>query len=345
MAPTTTTELPTIPAVVSHAGGPLSTAGSLADATLPAPEAPTGHDILVEVRAISVNPVDVKVRATPRGASDGRVLGWDASGTVLAVGEAVTGYEPGDEVFYAGTLDRPGTYAQQHLVDERIVGRKPATLTHAEAAALPLTAITAWEALFDKLRLERASTGTLLVLGGAGGVGSILIQLAKALTGVRIIATASRDESRAWVRKLGADVVVDHAAADFQDQVLREAPDGVDYLFTPHSKSRMPFFVAVTRPFGQIVAIDDEQNLDFMALKGKSISWHWEFMFARPMHGWNLEAQRTLLNKVSELVDTGTLRTTLTKSYSPIDAEQIRKAHAEIETGHVVGKIVVADDH
>ncbi|MBM7767790.1 zinc-binding alcohol dehydrogenase family protein [Glutamicibacter nicotianae] len=342
MAPATTSELTTIPAVVSRSGGPLKGEDSLADAIMPAPGAPTGHDILVDVKAVSVNPVDVKIRAGAGGPTDDRVLGWDASGIVLAVGDAVTGYQVGDEVYYAGALGRPGTYAKWHLVDERIVGRKPATLTHAEAAALPLTTITAWEALFDKLKLDASSTGTLLVLGAAGGVGSIMIQLAKALTGVKVIATASRDESRAWVSELGADAMVDHSAADFEEQVLREAPGGVDYVFSPQSKGRMPFFVAVTRPFGQIVAIDDEKDLDFMALKGKSISWHWEFMFARPMHGWDLEAQRELLDKASELIDAGALRTTLTKTYSPIDADQLRKAHADVETGHAVGKIVVA---
>ena len=344
MAPAATSELTTIPAVVSRFGGPLEGEDSLTDTTLRAPETPTGHDILVNVKAVSVNPVDVKIRAGAGGPTDDRVLGWDASGVVLAIGDAVAGYQSGDQVYYAGALGSPGTYAKQHLVDERIVGRKPATLSHAEAAALPLTTITAWEALFDKLKLDASSTGTLLVLGAAGGVGSIMIQLAKSLTGVKVIATASRDESRAWVKELGADAVVDHSAADFEEQVLREAPGGVDYVFTPQSKGRMQFFAAVTRPFGQIVAIDDEKDLDFMALKSKSISWHWEFMFARPMHGWDLEAQRELLDKVSELIDAGALRTTLTKVYSPIDADQLRKAHADVETGHAVGKIVVAEE-
>lgn len=333
----------TVPAVVSRAGGALDGPDSLVDAEIPAPEAPAGHDILVEVKAVSVNPVDVKVRARGGSSTGDRILGWDASGTVVAVGEDVTLFEPGDDVYYAGSLERSGTYAKYQLVDERIVGDKPKSLSHAEAAALPLTTITAWEALFDKLRLTAEDTGTLLVLGGAGGVGSILIQLAKTLTGVRVIATASREESRAWVESLGADVIVDHGADDFEQQILRAAPEGVDYVFTAHSKGRMPLFESATRPFGQIVAIDDERDLDFMSLKGKAISWHWEFMFARPRHGWNLIAQHDLLNAVAERIDAGQIRTTLTSTYSPLDATQLRRAHADVETGHVTGKIVVAD--
>ena len=259
------------------------------------------------------------------------------------MGGDVTLFRPGDDVYYAGSLERSGTYAKYQLVDERIVGHKPKSLSHAEAAALPLTTITAWEALFDKLRLTAEDTGTLLVLGGAGGVGSILIQLAKTLTGVRVIATASREESRTWLQDLGADVVVDHSADDFEQQIMQAAPEGVDYVFTPQSKGRMPLFESVTRPFGQIVAIDDEGDLDFMSLKGKAISWHWEFMFARPRHGWNLIAQHNLLDSVADLVDAGRLRTTLTQTYTPLNAEQLRRAHADVETGHVVGKVVVAE--
>ncbi|VTR76349.1 zinc-binding alcohol dehydrogenase family protein [Cellulomonas hominis] len=343
MTSATTSPTGTMRAIVSRSGGPLTGTRSLVDAEIPAPAAPTGHDVLVEVKAVSVNPVDVKVRASGGPATDDRVLGWDASGTVSAVGELVTLFRPGDDVYYAGTLDRPGTYAARQLVDERIIGHKPRTLTHAEAAALPLTTITAWEALFHKLQLHKETTGTLLVLGAAGGVGSILIQLAKALTDVRVIATASREESRAWVEELGADAVVDHGAPDLEEQILRLAPGGVDYVFTPQSRGRMPLFVSVTRPFGQIVAIDDEGDLDFAALKGKSISWHWEFMFARPLHGWDLTAQHELLDVVSGLVDSGRLRTTLTHTYAPLEAEQMRRAHADVETGHVIGKVVVAD--
>ncbi|MDQ1130072.1 zinc-binding alcohol dehydrogenase family protein [Microbacterium sp. SORGH_AS_0888] len=332
-----------IPAVINRAGGPVDAPDSLIDAKIPSPPAPGGRDLLVEVRAVSVNPVDVKVRASGNRAGKDRVLGWDASGIVLAAGDEATLFRPGDEVYYAGSLERSGSYASQQLVDERIVGAKPATLTHAETAALPLTAITAWEALFDKLRLTADTTGTLLVLGAAGGVGSILIQLAKALTGVKVIATASRAESRAWAEHLGADVVVDHTDPDLARSILKIAPGGVDFAFTSQSKGRIPLFTNVLRPFGQIVAIDDERDLDFYALKDKAISWHWEFMFARPRHGWDLEAQHHLLNRVAELIDAGRIRTTLTQTLAPLNATSLREAHALVETGHATGKIVVAE--
>ena len=317
---------------------------SLIDTEIPTPEGPTDHDILVEVKAVSVNPVDVKIRAGGGASPGDRVLGWDASGTVVAVGEDVTLFQPGDDVYYAGSLERPRTYAKYQLVDERIVGNKPMSLTHAEAAALPLTTITAWEALFNKLRLTAEDTGTLLVLGGAGGVGSILIQLVKMLTNVKVIASASREDSRSWAENLGADVIVDHSADDFEQQILQAAPEGVDYVFTPQSKGRMPLFESVTRPFGQIVAIDDEGDLDVMSLKAKAISWHWEFVFGRPRYGWNLSAQHNLLNAVAERIDAGQIRTTLTQTCSPLDAAQLRRAHADIETGRVIGKVVVAQD-
>lgn len=335
------TEPETIAAVVSRSGGPLDGPGSLVDSRIPAPGTPTGHDLLVEVRAVSVNPVDVKVRASGNRTRADRVLGWDASGIVLATGREATLFQPGDEVFYAGSLDRPGTYAARHLVDERIVGRKPTTLSHPEAAALPLTAITAWEALFDKLRFTADSSGTLLVLGAAGGVGSILIQLAKVLTGLTVIATASRAASQEWVRSLGADVVLDHHEPGLAAQVLAIAPGGVDAVFSPRSAGRIPLFTKVVRPFGQIVAIDDEHDLDLYALKDKAITWHWEFMFARPRHGYDLAAQHDLLDRIAGLVEAGRIRTTLTSRLSPINAASLREAHAAVETGHSIGKIVV----
>ncbi len=334
----------TVPAVVSRAGGPLDGPDSLIDARIPAPRAPRGHDLLVEVKAISVNPVDVKVRASGQRDGTDRVLGWDASGTVLAVGENATLFRPGDEVFYAGAIERPGSYAARQLVDERIVGPKPSSLTHAQAAALPLTGITAWEALFDKLRLTADSSGTLLVLGAAGGVGSVLIQLAKALTGVTIIATASRPESREWALSLGADTVVDHSSKDLARQILDAAPGGVDWVFTPQSRGRIPLFTEVLRPFGEIVAIDDEKDLDLLALKGKAISWHWELMFTRPRYGYHLEAQHRALAAIAELVDAGRIRTTATTMLGPIGAQALREAHRIVESGHAVGKVVVANE-
>ncbi|SDS07530.1 zinc-binding alcohol dehydrogenase family protein [Actinopolymorpha singaporensis] len=332
----------TMPAVVNRAGGPVDNPDSLVDALVPAPAAPTGHDLLVEVRAVSVNPVDVKVRASGNRARKDRILGWDASGVVLAAGPETNLFRVGEEVYYAGSLDRPGSNASRQLVDERIVGSKPTSLSHVEAAALPLTGITAWEALFDKLRLTTESTGTLLVLGAAGGVGSILIQLTKVLTGVKVIAAASRPESRAWAEQLGADVVVDHSDPDLARRILDAAPGGVDYVFSAHSRGRIPLFAEVLRPFGQIVAIDDERDLDFYALKDKSISWHWEFMFTRPRHSWDLTAQHDLLDRIAELVDDGRIRTTLTRTLAPLDATRLREAHRIVETGHTIGKVVVA---
>lgn len=330
----------TIEAVVSR-GGPLDSPASLLDTRIPEPGEPTGHDLLVEVEAVSVNPVDVKVRASGAGGRD-RVLGWDAAGTVVRVGEEVTMFQPGDQVYYAGSLDRPGSYARRQLVDERIVALKPTSLGFAEAAALPLTAITAWEALFDKLRLNEDSTGTILVIGAAGGVGSILIQLAKTLTHLRVIATASRAQSRRWVQQLGADVVLDHSDPELAERVLEVAPGGVDYVFTAQSKGRTPLFTRVVRPFGEIVAIDDERDLPLYDLKDKAISWHWEFMFARPRHGWDLIAQHDILERVAELVDADRIRTTLATTLSPIGAEQLREAHRIVESGRAVGKVVVA---
>ncbi|MDO5052873.1 MAG: zinc-binding alcohol dehydrogenase family protein [Pseudoclavibacter sp.] len=334
----------TVPAVVSRAGGPLDGPDSLVDARIPAPGAPRGRDLLVEVRAVSVNPVDVKVRASDNRDGTDRILGWDASGTVLAVGEDATLFRPGDEVFYAGAIERPGSYAARQLVDERIVGPKPSSLTHAQAAALPLTGITAWESLFDKLRLGEESSGTLLVLGAAGGVGSILIQLAKALSDVDVLATASRPESREWVRSLGADAVVDHSSDELARQILEAAPGGVDWVFTPQSRGRIPLFAEVVRPFGEIVAIDDEEDLELLALKGKALSWHWELMFTRPRYGYGLETQHRALTRIAELVDAGRVRTTATTTLGPIGAEALREAHRIVETGHAVGKVVVANE-
>lgn len=303
------------------------------------------HDLLVQVEAVSVNPVDVKQRAHSQPSQGVRVLGYDAAGTVVATGTEVTLFEPGDHVYYAGALNRSGSNAELHAVDERIVGRKPASLNFADAAALPLTTITAWEALFDKLRLTATSHGTLLIVGAAGGVGSIMIQLAKhLLPNVRVIGTASREESSAWVMELGADDVVDHSG-DLAANVLEVAPDGVDWIFTSASSQpgAVPAYVRVTKPFGAIVAIDDPRNLDVVALKGKSLSWHWEFMFARSVHQTeDMIEQHRLLNAVAELVDEGKIRTTATTRLTPIDARSLREAHGLVETGRAVGKVVVS---
>jgi zinc-binding alcohol dehydrogenase family protein len=333
-----------IRAVVQTAALPVSDVRSLVDATIAKP-APGAHDLLIAVRAVSVNPVDVKVRGGSEPGSRPRVLGFDASGVVVAVGDSVTRFAAGDEVFYAGAIDRQGSNAEFQAVDERLVGRKPRSLSHAEAAALPLTALTAWESLFDKLRIDENATGTLLVVGGAGGVGSVAIQLARILRpGVRIVATASRAESAAWVTGLGAHAVVDHHA-DIVPQVLAIAPRGVEWILSTNSVGRIPDLVAMSRPFGQIVAIDDPEVVDVAPLKSKALSWHWEFMFARSLHrAEDVERQHDILTEIARLVDSGELRTTATTVLHPIDAAHLREAHALVESGRVIGKVVVSDE-
>lgn len=300
---------------------------------------PGPHDLLVDVEAVSVNPVDVKLRAT--APADGfRVLGFDGAGIIREVGEAVTLFRPGDEVYYAGSVDRPGTNQRLHLVDERIVGRKPSTLSFADAASLPLTGITAWEALFDRLGLTERSVGTLLVIGATGGVGSVLLQLAELLPGVTVIATASDPEREAWVRALGAEHTVNHRD-DLAARVLAIAPDGVDWVFTAHSEGQIGTYARIVRPFGHVVAIDDGPR-DVSPLKDKSIAWHWEFMFTRPLQQTpDLIEQHRLLNRIADLVDEGRLRPTATRTLTPIDPTTLRQAHEAVETGRVIGKIVL----
>ncbi|MEV1317236.1 zinc-binding alcohol dehydrogenase family protein [Micromonospora arborensis] len=319
---------------------PIDNPESLVDAEIGVP-APGPHDLLVRIEAVSVNPVDVKVRAGVAPGGDLKVLGYDAAGTVSAVGPSVTRFRVGDEVYYAGSIARPGTNAQFHLVDEHIVGHKPASLTHVEAAALPLTTITAWETLFDRFALTKDSTGTLLVVGAAGGVGSMIVQLARALTSLTVIGTASRPETRQWVTDLGAHHVVDHHAG-LADAVLKVAPAGVDYLFTAFSDGQAEEFARVVRPNGQITAIDDPVGLDLLPLKSKSITWHWEFMFTRPLFLPTDPTQHEILEQTARLVDDGTLRTTLTNQLGPINAANLRQAHAMIETSATMGKIVLA---
>ncbi len=315
---------------------PISDPDALIDLEVEVPE-PGEHDLLVRVEAVSVNPVDVKVRAGSDPGGEVKILGYDASGVVEKVGSAVTLFRPGDEVYYAGSIARPGTDSRFHAVDERIVGHKPATLDFAEAAALPLTTITAWEALFDRLRLTSGSTGTLLVLGGAGGVGSVLIQLARKLTGLEIVATASRPESRQWALDRGAHRVIGH------DELAAELPEGVDYVFTPFTDQELINTLAeVVRPYGAIVAIDEEPGLELLPLKSKSIAFHWELMFTAALHAPESRAQHDLLDAAAALVDKGILRTTLTRRLDGISAATLREAHAVVESGSAIGKTVVA---
>lgn len=300
------------------------------------------HDLLVEVRAVSVNPVDTKVR---KGHTEGRrVLGYDAAGVVREVGPGVTLFAPGDEVYYAGNIARPGTNAELHAVDERIVARRPGSLTFAEAAALPLVSITAWEGLFDKLRLEPSSRGTLLVVGATGGVGALVLQLAEAmLPDVRVVATASpanAEQARAW----GAEATVDHHA-DLRPQLADAAPDGIDWVFTSRveGEGQLALYEEVLNPFGAVVAIDDPEVLDVAFLKSKSISFHWELMFTRPLAGGDGQlAQHRLLQQVADLVDAGRVVAPVAQVLTPLDAARLTEAHALVEAGRVVGKVVVA---
>ncbi|WP_421910789.1 zinc-binding alcohol dehydrogenase family protein [Marinobacter sp.] len=332
---------------------PIDDPKSLQDVDLPQPAA-TGRDLLVRVRAIGVNPVDFKVRQRAAAEpGETKVLGWDAVGEVVATGEAVSLFEPGDQVYYAGDVTRQGSNAEYQIVDERIVGRKPASLNDAEAAALPLTTITAWEMLFDHLGLERQSPGdisptddVILVVGAAGGVGSILIQLAKKLTGATLVATASRPESRQWVESLGADFVVNHREP-LLPQIERLVSEGkiapITHVASLNATDQyFDDYVAALRPFGRIAMIDDPASLDVMKIKPKSLSLHIEFMFARSMHNADdMKVQHDLLETVASLVDQGHIRTTAGKNLGIINADNLRVAHSELESGTAVGKIVL----
>jgi zinc-binding alcohol dehydrogenase family protein len=324
---------------------PIENDASLVDIELPKPEV-RERDILVSVRAVSVNPVDAKVRLRARPeAGSWKVLGWDAAGVIESVGPEVSRFKPGDEVFYAGALGRSGTNAEFHLVDERIVGRKPRSLSWSEAAAMPLTAITAWEALFDRLDVRKpvaGATPAILIVGGAGGVGSIATQLARQLTNLTVITTASRPETTAWSQSLGAHHVVDHTkplAAEVESLGIG-APAFV--FSTTNTDVHMAEISKLIAPQGRFALIDDPKTLDISALKPKSASLHWEFMFTRSMFGTpDIAEQGKLLDEVARLVDSGVVRTTFGQSFGAINAANLRRAHALIESGRAKGKIVL----
>lgn len=324
--------------------GPIDRPDALVDIDLPRP-APGPRDLLVQVHAISVNPVDTKVRtASAPNAGEWKVLGWDAAGTVVEVGKDVTRFRVGDEVFYAGDITRPGANAELHLVDERIVGHKPKSLGWAEAAALPLTAITAWETLFDRLDVNRPVPGasSLLVIGGAGGVGSITVQLARRLTELDVIATTGRAESQEWITQLGAHRVLDHKrplAQQIADRGI--APPGFVFS-TTHTDSYLGEIEKLIAPQGRFALIDDPKQLDIVPFKRKSISVHWELMFTRSIFTTaDIDKQGVLLDEVARLVDAGTLRTTLAQHFGKINAANLIRAHALIESGQSRGKIVL----
>jgi zinc-binding alcohol dehydrogenase family protein len=328
--------------VYDQIGLPIANPRALYETELPKP-APGPHDLLVKIRAIAVNPVDTKVRAGLFGETP-QLLGWDAAGIVEAVGAAVTLFKVGDNVFYAGSVTRPGAYAEYGVVDERIAGHQPTTLDDAHAAALPLTSVTAWELLFDRLGVaEGGGDGdALLVIGAAGGVGSILVQLARQLTKLRVIGTASRPETQEWVRDLGAHDVIDHTRP-LQEELRRIGVAQVRYVASlTHTEERYAQIIEVLAPQGKLGLIDDPKTLDAMPLKLKAISLHWELMFTRPLFETpDMIRQHEILERVAALVDAGTLRTTVGEHFGTINAENLRRAHALIESNRARGKIVL----
>ncbi|MEE9886444.1 zinc-binding alcohol dehydrogenase family protein [Acinetobacter nosocomialis] len=330
-------------AVAYQKAGPITSPESLVDIELDTPVA-KGHDLLVRVQAISVNPVDTKIRKNISAESGWKVLGWDAVGVVEATGDKVTQFKVGDVVWYAGALNRQGSNSELQLVDERIVGHKPKILEATEAAALPLTAITAWEMLFDRLQVPKNAPAntTILVIGGAGGVGSITIQLLKQLTNLTIIATASRAETQNWVKQLGADYVLDHRQP-LAPQIKQLGLNAPLYVFsTTQTDQHLADIVELIAPQGHFGLIDDPEHLDIKPFKSKSVSVHWEFMFTRSMFQTeDMQKQSDLLNEVSKLVDEGKIKTTVTEVLSPINAENLKRVHQQIESGTTKGKIVL----
>ncbi len=325
---------------------PISHADSLVELELERPR-PGARDLLVAVQAVSVNPVDVKLRAHAAPAEgSARVLGFDAAGVVEAVGAEVTLFRPGERVYYAGALDRPGSNAELQLVDERVVGHMPATLSFADAAALPLTSLTAWELLFERLGVlrERDARGdALLVVGGAGGVGSMLIQLARQLTGLRVIATASRPETVAWCRELGAHDVIDHRGSLAEQLAAIGAPEVRYIAGLTHTERHFPVLARVIAPFGRLAVIDDPPALDVVPLKRKSASLAWELMFTRTLFQTaDMVLQHTILDEVARLVDAGVVRSTVSERLEGITAATLKDAHARVESGQMRGKLVLS---
>ncbi|MGB4075615.1 zinc-binding alcohol dehydrogenase family protein [Pseudomonas sp.] len=318
---------------------------ALQDIQLPEPT-PGPRDLLVQVHAISVNPVDSKIRrnvSPPAG--EAKVLGWDAAGIVKAVGSEVSLFQPGDRVYYAGAIDRPGANSELHVVDERIVGHMPKSLPFAEAAALPLTAITAWELLFERLQISQGNADqgqSLLIVGAAGGVGSILTQLARKLTGLTVIGTASRPETQAWVRELGAHHVIDHSQPLSAELKRIGIPQVTHVASLTQTDQHFDELVEALAPQGRLALIDDPAQLDVVKLKRKSLSLHWEFMYTRSLFQTaDMLEQHRLLDRVAGLIDAGTLKTTLGEHFGAINASNLRRAHALLESGMARGKIVL----
>ncbi|SOB96152.1 zinc-binding alcohol dehydrogenase family protein [Thalassospira xiamenensis] len=331
-------------AIGLYKAAPVDTDGLFSEIDMEVPKA-EGRDILVRVKGVAVNPVDFKVRRGKADDGNFKILGWDAAGVVEAVGADVTLFRPGDEVWYAGDVTRSGSNTQFQLVDERIVAPKPKSLGFADAAALPLTAITAWEALFDRMMIDRnakdANAGkTLLVIGGAGGVGSIAIQLGK-LAGLTVIATASRPETIDWVKDLGADQVINHRNP-LNDELKAIGFTHVDYILcTSETDQYFDVMAEIITPQGRIATITEaKENHNVDLLKAKSASFSYEFMFTRSMFQTpDMIEQHKLLSIVADLIDAGTLKNTANESFGALTPESLRKAHALLESGKAIGKI------
>ena len=300
------------------------------------------RDVLVKVQAISVNPVDTKVRKNINLSNPLRVLGWDAVGEIVEVGKSVSNFKIGDLVWYAGDLTRDGSNAEFQAVDERIISLKPKTISDGEAAALPLTAITAWEMLFDRLKIDQEQTGNILIIGGAGGVGSIAIQLLKAKTKLTVIATASREETKSWIKHLGADYVIDHTK-DLNTQIESLSLEKPTYVFsTNHTETYIEQIIELIAPQGKLGLIDDPSSFDIMPFKRKSVSIHWELMFTRSMFTTSdIDEQHKILKEVTQLVDNREIKSTLNQHLGKINANNLKQAHMLLESGNAKGKIVL----
>ncbi|MBP6017904.1 MAG: zinc-binding alcohol dehydrogenase family protein [Burkholderiaceae bacterium] len=323
---------------------PVSDQDALVDIEVPAPT-PLVRDLLVRVSAVSVNPVDTLVRRNmPPEGQQARILGWDAVGIVEAVGAEVTNFTVGDRVYYAGSIVRPGSNSELHTVDERIVALAPKNLSDAQVAAMPLTTITAYELLFDRLAVKKGDgeVQTLLITGGAGGVGSMLIQLARQLTSLRIIATASRAESRQWCLDRGAHHVIDHTGS-FKEQLAALSINQVDMVASlTKTQQHYDQIIDIVKPQGKIGVIDDLSSLDAMKLKLKCLSLHWEMMFARStFETSDMAEQGKLLAEVAALVERGVICSTVDQNFGSINAANLRRAHALLESGTSRGKIVL----
>lgn len=326
---------------------PIDHPASLQEYQVPKPE-PLENDLIVRIDAVSVNPADAKIRI--RSAQDQeretpRILGYDAVGNIEALGSAVTGFALGDRVFYAGDVTRDGSYAEYQAVDARIAAKAPQALTNAEAATLPLVSLTAYEALFDRMNLCKRQTGTLLIIGGAGGVGSIMIQLAKALTNMTVIATASRPETHGWVQRMGADHVADHR--DLVSSVRDLGLENVDFIFNAaDTKGHWDAMADLIAPQGTIGAIVEfDGGVELSKLQGKSVTFVWELMFTRSLFGTpDLKRQGEILSEIARLADAGKLRPTLNHELKGLSTKTLKEAHKMIETGTTIGKIAVNFD-